>query len=43
MPDHDELIEQVVEKFEQLDVDAKEFVLGYLTGRRDEKLARANA
>lgn len=33
------LIEQTMKKFGQLDKEAKEFVLGYLTGKNDEKQA----
>lgn len=31
------LIEQALKKFGQLDDEAKEFVLGYVTGKHDEK------
>lgn len=34
-----ELIEQTMKKFGQLNQEAKEFVLGYLTGKNDEKQA----
>lgn len=43
MNDKKEIIERVAAKFELLDAEAKEFVLGYLSGKRDEKLAQASA
>lgn len=33
------LIEEVLAKFAGLDAEAKEFALGYITGKRDEKRA----
>ncbi len=37
MNDKKQLIEQALKKFADLDADAKEFVLGYVTGKHDEK------
>ena len=37
MNDKKQLIEQALKKFAGLDADAKEFVLGYVTGKHDEK------
>lgn len=37
------IIETVADKFERLDPVAKEFVLGYLSGKRDEKDATKGA
>lgn len=34
-----QIMENVMKKFGQLDQEASEFALGYLTGKRDEKLA----
>ena len=39
MNDKKQIVEQVAEKFGRLDAESKEFVLGYLTGKRDEKTA----
>lgn len=39
MNDKKHLIEQALKKFGQLDTEAKEFVLGYVTGKHDEKQA----
>lgn len=41
MKDNMKIAEQVAEKFSRLDAEGKEFVLGYLTGKHDEKTAKA--
>ena len=38
-----QIAESAAEKFTRLDEEAKEFVLGYLIGKRDEKAAKASA
>lgn len=43
MKDNMQIAEKVAEKFSRLDTEAKEFVLGYITGKHDEKTAKANA
>lgn len=37
MNDKKNMIEQALKKFSQLDNEAKEFILGYVTGKHDEK------
>lgn len=39
MNDKKQLIEEALKKFASLDDEAKEFVLGYVTGKHDEKRA----
>lgn len=41
MNDKKQIVEKVAEKFRRLDAEGKEFVLGYLTGKHDEKTAKA--
>lgn len=36
------IIEEVLKKFVKLDPECKEFALGYVTGKHDEKAAKAD-
>lgn len=41
MPEKQEIVQQAVEKFMHLDVADKSFVLGYITGKQEERAQRA--